>query len=153
MEKRFLEDLRLRHISSDEQRKVELEKIEAEKAKRSSVKIKHPLSEDGAKDIWEEKEHLPREEFNLKTYFALNDLDSNGFLDLEEIKMIIRKLLDNGKITGYDMREKIQKMDRMRDQFYKEADKNGDLLIDFEEFMDNNKRSKKNTFDNESEGC
>merc|ERR1711970_1539806 len=80
MEKRFLEELRLRHIKSEEHRKVELEKIEAEKARKASIKIKHPMSEDAAKDIWEEKEQLPRDEFNLKTYFALNDLDSNGFL-------------------------------------------------------------------------
>jgi len=152
MEKRFLEELHLRHIKSEEQRKIELEKIEAEKARRASVKMEHPMSEDAAKDIWEEKEQLPREEFNYKTYFALNDLDSNGFLDLEEIKMLIRKLLDNGKIPGYDMREKIEIMEKMRDQFYKEADKNGDLLIDFEEFVHNDKMSKNNRFNDESEG-
>ena len=156
MEKRFLEEQHLRHIKSEEQRKKELETIEAEKAKRSSVNIKHPLSEDAAKDVWEEKEQLPRDEFDLKTYFALNDLDSNGFLDLQEIKMLIRKFLDSGQITGYDMREKIMKMERIRDQFYKEADTNGDLMIDFEEFKRDNIKSRKKSgvaVDNESEGC
>ena len=62
--------------------------------------IKHPLTEDTAKEVWEEKEQLPKvlktthenafksvskDEFNPKTYFALNDLDSNGLLDLEEV--------------------------------------------------------------------
>ena len=156
MEKRFLEEQHLRHIQSEEQRKKEMERMEAEKANLASVNIKHPLSEDAAKDVWEEKEQLPRDEFDLKTYFALNDLDSNGFLDLQEIKMLIRKFLDSGQITGYDMREKIMKMERIRDQFYKEADTNGDLMIDFEEFKRDNIKSRKKsgvTVDNESEGC
>ena len=37
-------------------RKKELETIEAEKAKRAAVNVKHPMSEDAAKDVWEEKE-------------------------------------------------------------------------------------------------
>ena len=31
-----------------------------------------------------------KDEFNPKTFFALNDLDSNGLLDLEEVGIFIR---------------------------------------------------------------
>ena len=56
MEKRFLEDQRMRHLKTEMKRKKELETIEAEKAKRAAVNVKHPMSEDAAKDVWEEKE-------------------------------------------------------------------------------------------------
>ena len=57
MEKRFLEDQRMRHLKTEMKRKKELETIEAEKAKRATVNVKHPMSEDAAKDVWEEKEN------------------------------------------------------------------------------------------------
>ena len=65
-----------------------------------------------------------QEEFNAKTFFALNDLDGNGLLDLEEVKIVnsekrmrsvsqVRRLLlsemekayDNG-VEGDDRRER-----------------------------------------------
>jgi len=154
MEKRFLEDQRMRHMKSEIKRKKELESIEAEKAKRAAVNIKHPMSEDAAKDVWEEKEKLPKEEFNPKTFFALNDLDSNGLLDLEEVRMILRKELDNSYDKADDKREQKEEMERMRDHIYKEVDKNGDLMIDFDEFMEqikeNDKKEDWKTLDNES---
>lgn len=155
MEKRFLEEQRLRHIKTEERRKKELESIEAEKAKRASADLKHPMSEDAIKDVWEEKEQLPKEEFNPKTFFALNDLDGNGLLDLEEIRMVLKNELDQGNIPGNDTREQMEEMERMRDHIYKETDKNGDLMIDFEEFMlqmQENQKDKErwDTLDNES---
>ena len=53
MEKRFIEEQRLRHLKTEIKRKKELEKIEADKAKRAAVDVKHPLSEDAVKDVWE----------------------------------------------------------------------------------------------------
>ena len=155
MEKRFLEEQRLRHIKTEERRKKELENIEAEKAARASADIKHPMSEDAVKEVWEEKEQLPKEEFNPKTFFALNDLDGNGLLDLEEIRMILKNELDQGNIPGNDTREQMEEMERMRDHVYKETDRNGDLMIDFEEFKlqieENEKnREKWDTLDNEA---
>lgn len=157
MEKRFLEDQRMRHLKTEMKRKKELETIEAEKAKRAAVNVKHPMSEDAAKDVWEEKEKLPKNEFDPKTFFALNDLDSNGLLDLEEVRMILRKELENAydkEVPGDDKREQKEEMERMRDHIYKEVDKNGDLMIDFEEFLEQIHEETKNkdweTIDNES---
>jgi len=132
MEKRFLEEQRLRHMKTEEKRKEELERIEAEKARQAGVHVKHPMSEDAEKDVWENEEHLPKDEFNPKTFFALNDLDGNGLLDLEEVRMILRKELHSSNMT--DIREQHEEIERMREHIYKEVDKNGDLMIDFEEF-------------------
>merc|ERR1712142_723766 len=134
MEKRFLEEQRLRHIKTEERRKKELEQLEAEKAKRAAANVKHPMSEDAEKDVWEDKEGLPRDEFNPKTFFSMHDLDSNGLLDLEEVRVILRQELENSKIDKNDTREYMEEMERMRDHIYRETDKNGDLMIDFEEF-------------------
>merc|ERR550519_940291 len=139
MEKRFVEEQRLRHIKDEERRKVEQEKMEAMRASQANRKIKHPLTEDTAKEVWEEKEQLPKDEFNPKTYFALNDLDSNGLLDLEEVRRLLHKELENSydqKEGGHDPRERREEMERMRDHIYKEIDKNRDLMIDYSEFLD-----------------
>ena len=64
---------------------------------------------------------------------------SNGLLDLEEVRMILRKELENAydkEVPGDDKREQKEEMERMRDHIYKEVDKNGDLMIDFEEFLE-----------------
>ena len=79
-------------------------------------------------------------------------------LDLEEVRIILQKELENSydnKVPGDDKRERREEMERMRDHIYKEIDKNGDLMIDFSEFMDqmsDKKESNKNweTIDNES---
>ena len=81
MEKRFVEEQRLRHIKDEERRKSEQERMEAVKASQANRKvlismsshfltvvihchpfpqIKHPLTEDTAKEVWEEKEQLPK---------------------------------------------------------------------------------------------
>jgi len=139
MEKRFVEEQRLRHIKDEERRKAEQEKMEAAKASQANRKIKHPLTEDTAKEVWEEKEQLPKDEFNPKTYFALNDLDSNGLLDLEEVRRLLHKELENSydqKEGEHDPRERREEMERMRDHIYKEIDKNRDLMIDYSEFLE-----------------
>ena len=38
------------------------------------VELKHPLSRDQVEEVWETRDHLPREEFNIKTFFNLHDL-------------------------------------------------------------------------------
>jgi hypothetical protein len=41
------------------------------------AELKQPLSRDQVEDVWETKDHLPRQEFNIKTFFALHDLGQN----------------------------------------------------------------------------
>jgi len=156
MEKRFLEEQRLRHIKDDEQRKAEQERLEAVKAGQANRKIKHPLTEDTAKEVWEEKEQLPKDEFNPKTFFALNDLDSNGLLDMEEVRRLLHKELENSYDKGSqpDEREKREEMERMREHIYNEIDRNRDMMIDYSEFaqgLEDKKDIDKNweTIDNE----
>ena len=136
MEKRFLEEQRLRHMKT-EKRIEELERRNMEKAAKEAVHIKQPLSENAAKEVWTEEEKLPENEFNPKTFFALNDLDGNGFLDLEEIRIILKMEYQNANKDNNnteDLREQQEQIQRMEDFVIKEIDKNGDLMIDFEEY-------------------
>jgi hypothetical protein len=40
--------------------------------------MKHPLSRDQVEEVWETKDHLPKEEFNVRTFFNLHDLGKSG---------------------------------------------------------------------------
>ncbi|XP_023341307.1 nucleobindin-2 [Eurytemora carolleeae] len=89
MEKLFQEKQVLRHMKNDVERKKEIERIEKHKAELSNIELKHPLTKNQVEEVWEEKDNLPKEEFNERTFFALHDLDSNGFLDEHEVNLIL----------------------------------------------------------------
>jgi len=155
MEKRFHEEQRLRHIKTDEKRKQEQERYEAERAANAAKKhIKHPLTEDTAKEVWETQDELPKDEFNPKTFFALNDVDGNKLLDMDEVRRMLQNELKNVQ-PGDDKRETREELERMRDHIYTNIDQNKDLMIDLAEFMagmSDNKDNDKNwdTLDKES---
>jgi hypothetical protein len=44
------------------------------------LELKHPLSRDQVEEVWEVKDHLPKEEFNAKTFFALHDLGKQKYI-------------------------------------------------------------------------
>jgi hypothetical protein len=44
------------------------------------LELKHPLSRDQVEEVWETKDHLPKEEFNTKTFFALHDLGKQKYM-------------------------------------------------------------------------
>jgi len=135
MEKRFLMEQKARHINREERRKEFYEKMEAEKAAAEAAKkrMKEPMSRDQLEEVWEEEDELPKNEFDPKTFFALHDVDSNGLLDHNEVKMLIVK---ETNITEIDEREREQEMDRLSHHIYKNIDKDKDLLISYQEFLD-----------------
>lgn len=139
MEKKFLSHQKARHIKDEQKRKEFLEQAEKEKAEYEAAKKKEkaPLTKAEVKKVWTDKDELPEKEFNPKTFFALHDVDSDGMLDLDEIRMLVAYEVDrtfNG--TKADKREKIEEMEKMRKYLYKTLDKNQDFVIDFDEFME-----------------
>lgn len=65
-------------------RKAAETKHEAEKQKhRDHPRVHHPGSKAQLEQVWEEQDHMPKEEFNPKTFFAMHDINGDGVLDQE----------------------------------------------------------------------
>lgn len=72
-----------------------------------------------------------------KFHIAL-DVDGNGVWDADEVKALFIKELDKMYGPGgpnKDLHERAEEMERMREHFFKENDRNHDGLIDYNEFM------------------
>lgn len=71
------------------------------------------------------------QEFNPEIFFAMHDLDGNGFWDEDEVKALFLKELDKmyEKNPEDDPRERMEDMERMREHVFSEADTNHDGLI------------------------
>lgn len=65
------------------------------------------------------------------------DIDSNGFLDEDEVKALFVRELDKLYKQGMakaDLIEKAEEMERMREHVFNEVDLNRDRLISWDEF-------------------
>ena len=68
------------------------------------------------------QDHMPAEEFDPKTFFALHDLDGNGFWDQDEVRVLFAKELEkvyDPDAPEDDMREREEEMERMREHVFK----------------------------------
>lgn len=66
------------------------------------------------------------------------DLDSNGYWDENEVKALFVKELDKVYQSNHsedDMRERVEEMERMREEVFKRADRDHDQLISMDEFL------------------
>ncbi|GFR03682.1 nucleobindin-2 [Trichonephila clavata] len=101
-------------------------------------KVHHPGSKPQLEQVWEDQDHMPREEFNPKTFFAMHDINGDGHLDVKEVEAIllpeVRKLYNpnNEEDDPVKMEEEFH---RMREHIFNETDKNKDSLISLEEFL------------------
>lgn len=128
----------------------ETEKQEAIKT-RDQLKQKHddhprvhePGSKQHFEDVWEKKDHLPKAEFNPKTFFALHDSNSDNYWDQSEVRQLlvteINKLYDPNNPED-DPNEMEEEFERMREHIYKEIDTDRDGLISLKEFVDYSKK-------------
>lgn len=137
MEKKFQEMERLRHMNNDNERKEYKVKMEEERKEREKqdLHLKHPMTKDQNEDAWEKKDHLPKNEYNPRTYFSLHDLDSDGYLDEDEVMTILEGEFDESYDRKLeDPEEKSREMDKMYEHIYQTVDLDKDGLISFEEF-------------------
>lgn len=83
---------------------------------------------------------MPKQEFDPKTFFALHDINGDGYLDPEEVEALlsleIKKMYDPEHNKEDDGNEMMEEFHRMREHIYKEADTNRDGLISRKEFLD-----------------
>jgi len=144
MEKKFEKDMRLNAINDTQERKVvqeEMEKLEGKH--RDHEKLKHPMTKDQLEEVWEDQDHMDKQDWDPKTFFAMHDLDGNGQWDDNEVRVLFKKELDKAydpNAPEDDMKEREEEMERMREHVFKESDTNKDHMISYEEFLAETKR-------------
>ncbi|KAK7602514.1 hypothetical protein V9T40_008103 [Parthenolecanium corni] len=138
MQKHFEREASLVNMTEEEKKKYLHEEEEAKKKEEEAKKRVHrPGSRQQLEEVWEEQDHMSKNDFNPRTFFVMHDVDGNGFLDEEEVKSLFLKELDKLYAQGMpqaDLMERAEEMERMREHVFNEVDKNRDRLISWEEF-------------------
>ncbi|KAL1774500.1 nucleobindin-2 isoform X1 [Sigmodon hispidus] len=123
----------------EEKRKEEESKFEEMKRKHENhPKVNHPGSKDQLKEVWEEADGLDPNDFDPKTFFKLHDVNSDGFLDEQELEALFTKELEkvyDPQNAEDDMIEMEEERLRMREHVMNEIDSNKDRLVTLEEFL------------------
>lgn len=123
----------------EEKRKEEESKFEEMKRKHENhPKVNHPGSKDQLKEVWEEADGLDPNDFDPKTFFKLHDVNSDGFLDEQELEALFTKELAkvyDPQNAEDDMIEMEEERLRMREHVMNEIDSNKDRLVTLEEFL------------------
>lgn len=151
IEKEYDRRKHLEELSEEDRKKAEEEHQKNREAMKHHEKVNHPGSKDQLEEVWNEEDHLEGNEFNPKTFFALHDTDSNGFLDEFEIEALFESEVSkifNTSNPEYDERERDEEMARMREHVFTEMDKNRDKMISLDEFI---AETQEKDFDNEDE--
>ncbi|XP_043827557.1 nucleobindin-2 [Dromiciops gliroides] len=124
---------------NEEKRHEEESKFEEMKKKHGNhPKVNHPGSKDQLKEVWEETDGLDPSDFDPKTFFKLHDVNSDGFLDEQELEALFTKELEkvyDPKNEEDDMVEMEEERLRMREHVMNEVDVNKDRLVTLEEFI------------------
>jgi len=156
MEKKFEKEERLRHIGDEEAREKEKQKLaDQEKKHKDHEKLNHPMTKDQLEEVWEEQDHMQPEDWDPKTFFAMHDLNGDGFWEEDELKVLFQKELDKAYDPNKpedDMVERAEESERMREHVMKETDKDKDRMISFDEFMDQTKKEEFNKHDETWDG-
>ncbi|XP_062973285.1 nucleobindin-2 isoform X2 [Elgaria multicarinata webbii] len=109
----------------EEKRHQEEAKYEQMKKKHGDhPKVNHPGSKDQLKEVWEEADGLDPNEFDPKTFFKLHDVNSDGFLDEQELEALFTKELEkvyDPKNEEDDMVEMEEERLRMREHVMNET--------------------------------
>lgn len=94
MEKKFEREKRLQNIQDEEQRKAESERLQGmDERHKKHEKMHKPLTKDQLEEVWESQDHMRPEEFDLKTFFTMHDLNGDGFLEESELSVSRHRIL------------------------------------------------------------
>ncbi|KAA0187729.1 hypothetical protein HAZT_HAZT009462 [Hyalella azteca] len=132
MQKEFEYKQQLEHMTAEERKKAEEEHEMRIKKHKDHPKLHHPGSKQQLEQVWEEEDHMNKQEFNPKTFFHLHDLDGNGHWDENEVRALFLKELEKAydpNASEDDLHERDEEMERMREHIFAEADANDDDLI------------------------
>jgi hypothetical protein len=141
MQKKAEEDHKLAQMTPEERDKAKAEIEAAEKRHNEHEKLKHPGGREQLEEVWEESDHMEKDNFDPRTFFALHDLNGDGFWNDDEIEALFQIEIEkayNDTNPDDDPKEKIEEMYRMREHVVAQMDKNKDRLISLEEFLQDN---------------
>ncbi|KAE9550285.1 hypothetical protein FO519_006499 [Halicephalobus sp. NKZ332] len=150
MQKKAEQDHKLANMSPDERVKAEAEIKAAEERHGQHEKLKHPGGRDQLEEVWEESDHMDKDNYDPRTFFALHDLNGDGYWNDDEIEALFQVEIDkmyNDTNPDDDPRERIEEMYRMREHVVGQMDKNKDRLISLEEFLQDNEAQSPNQED------
>ncbi|XP_045463171.1 nucleobindin-2 [Harmonia axyridis] len=142
MNKEFEKQKKLNSTNGEDRTKLEKELKEQEEKHKKHEKLHEPGHKAQLEEVWQEQDQM-QQEFDPKTFFLLHDMDSNGLWDENEVKALFLKELDKMYQAGApedDIRERMEEMERMREQVFREVDSNRDGFIDFQEFIAQTKK-------------
>jgi len=128
----------LAKLNEEEQKKELAKQAEMKKKHKDHEKVHHPGSKDQLEEVWEESDHMDKDDFNPRTFFSMHDSNSDGYLDELEVEALFEREL--GKVYNEgnpedDMVEKEEERNRMREHVFNEVDKDKDFLISMDEFI------------------
>lgn len=138
MEKEHKKRAELDKLSEDERKKEEAKLKEMDEKHKDHEKVHHPGSKDQLEEVWEETDHLDKQDFDPKTFFNLHDTNADGYLDELEVEALFERELAKvyeEKNSEDDMVEKEEERNRMREHVFSEIDVDKDFLISVDEFM------------------
>ncbi|UXI22025.1 Aminopeptidase N precursor [Sarcoptes scabiei] len=139
MEKEIQYQESLQNMTAEQKAEAIKHHDEIKKKHSEHPKVHHPGSKQQLEEVWEEQDHLPKQEFDPKVFYQMHDINGDGFLDQEEVEALLGlevKKLYNEKDSTYDRNEMMEEYHRMREQMYQEIDANHDGLISRKEFLD-----------------
>ncbi|KAL7060326.1 hypothetical protein AAHC03_09645 [Spirometra sp. Aus1] len=119
---------------------------EKKKSKEHSEKIHQPGSREQEMETWEEEDEMDLESYTPELFFRRHDLNSDNFIDEEEVRAILLPQVKNMRPESKIDRERI--LFQMGQTVLKKMDKDGDRRISLQEHTDF-ANSKEAVFDEE----
>jgi len=141
MKKKAEEDHKLAQLPQDQRVEEQKKLDESKKRHNAHEKLKHPGGREQLEEVWEESDHMDKDNFDPKTFFALHDLNGDGYWNDDELEALFQIELEkvyNETDPDDDPKERIEEMYRMREHVVKQIDKNEDRLISLDEFLQDN---------------
>jgi len=140
MEKELAYRDTLEKAANDEEREAIIaRKKRKDERQREHEKLNKPLKKKQLREVWEKKDGLDPDYFDLKTLFKMHDHNGDGFLDEYELETLFLADLDkayNPDDPDMDPAERDEEMNRMRETAMKEVDKDGDGKVSLDEVLE-----------------
>ncbi|KAL3205623.1 hypothetical protein MRX96_040722 [Rhipicephalus microplus] len=129
----------LENMTAEERLKVEQQHNETIKHHKEHPAVHEPGSKPQLQEVWQEQDHMDPDDFNPNTFFAMHDLNGDGYLDPDEIAAVLNlevKKMYRPDDNGTDPVERNEEVERMREHVLQEGDSNKDGLLSHQEFLD-----------------
>ena len=89
MHRKLQEEAKLAGLS-DKEREEEMRKMKEQRKKhKDHDPVNHPGSKKQFEEVWNDEDEMVDEEFNPKTFFMLHDKNSDNFLDVYEVELLM----------------------------------------------------------------